>query len=86
MSGTNILKRGELQLRTMNRQDDLQSKNEEKIQKVQKVIHSNCCLTIHKVAEEAGISKTICDEILTENLGTHRVAAKFVPRLLSEDK
>ena len=86
MSGTNILKRGELQLRTMNRQDDLQSKNEEKIQKVQKVIHSNCCLTIHKVAEEAGISKTICDEILTENLGTHRVAAKFVPRLLSEDQ
>jgi len=43
-------------------------------------------LTIHKVAEEAGISKTIPDEILTENLGMHHVAAKFVPCLLSEDQ
>jgi len=75
MSGTNILKRAKLQLRTMNVQNDLQSKNEEKIQKVQKVAHSNCCLTVHKVAEEARISKPICDEILTENLGMHRVAA-----------
>ena len=85
MSGTNILKRAELQLRTMNVQDDLQSKSEEKIQEVQKVIHSNCCLTIHKAAQEAGISKTICDKILTENLGMNCVAVKFVPCLLSED-
>jgi hypothetical protein len=70
----------------MNVQDDLQSKNEEKIQKVQKVTHSKCCLTIHKVAEKAGISKTICDEILTENLDMHRVAAKSVPCLLSKDQ
>jgi hypothetical protein len=70
----------------MNAQDDLQSKNEENIQKVQKVNHSNCCLTVHNIAEEAGISKTICDEILTENLSMHRVAAKFVPCLLSEDQ
>jgi len=86
MSATNVLKRAELQLRTLNVQEDLQSKNEEKIHKVQKVIHSNHCLTIHKVAEEAGISKTICDEVLTENLGTHLVSAKFVPCLLSEDQ
>ena len=71
MSATNVLKRAELQLRTLNVQEDLQSKNEEKI---------------HKVAEEAGISKTICDEVLTENLGTHLVSAKFVPCLLSEDQ
>jgi len=67
MSGTNILKRAKLQLRTTNAQDDLQSKNKEKIHKVQKVNHSNCCLTIHKIAEEAGISKTVCDEFLTEH-------------------
>jgi capsid protein len=34
------------------------SKYDENIQQVQKVIHSNCHLTIHEVAEEAGISKS----------------------------
>jgi response regulator of citrate/malate metabolism len=62
------------------------SKNEEIIQKVQKVIHSNHCLTVREVAEEAGISKTTCHEILTENLDMHHVAAKFVLHLLSEDQ
>jgi hypothetical protein len=47
------------------------------------VTHSNC-FTVHKVAEEARISKTVWDEIFTENLGMHRVAAKSVPCLLSE--
>ena len=32
------------------------------------------------------ISKTVCHEILTENLGMHRIAAKFVPRLLTDDQ
>jgi response regulator of citrate/malate metabolism len=41
------------------------SNNEENIQKVRKVIRSNCHLTIHEVAEEAGISKATCHEILT---------------------
>jgi len=50
------------------------------------VIHSNCCLTICEEAEEAGISKTTCHEILTENLGIHHVAAKFMPHHLSEDR
>jgi AraC-like DNA-binding protein len=50
------------------------------------VVHSNHHLTICEVAEEAGISKTMFHEILTENLGTHHVEAKFVPRLLSEDQ
>ena len=34
----------------------------------------------------AGISYGSCQEILTENLGMRRVAAKFVPRLLSVDQ
>ena len=62
------------------------SKNEEIIQKVQKVIHSNHHLTIREVAEEDRISKTMFHEILTENLGMHHVEAKFVPHLLSEDQ
>jgi hypothetical protein len=44
------------------------------------------CLTIHLVVEEAGISKTMCHMILTENFGLHHVAAKFMPYLLSEDQ
>jgi len=32
-------------------------------------------MTIHEVAEEVGISKTMCHEILTENLDMHDVAA-----------
>ena len=43
-------------------------------------------LTVHIVAEEGGISKSMCREILTENLGMHRVAAEFVLRLLIEDE
>jgi DNA-binding Lrp family transcriptional regulator len=43
------------------------------------MIHSNRRLTFHEVAEEVGISKTTCHEILTEHLDTNRAAAKFVP-------
>jgi hypothetical protein len=61
-------------------------KNEENIQEVQKVVHSDHCLIVCEVAEEFGISKTTCHEILTENLGISHVAAKFVPHLLGEDQ
>ena len=43
-------------------------------------------LTISEVAEEAGISKTMCHAILTENLGMHNAETKFVLSLLSEEK
>jgi len=43
-------------------------------------------MTIYEVAEEYGVSKTTYLEILTENLGVHQVAAKFVPHLLVEDQ
>jgi undecaprenyl pyrophosphate synthase len=50
------------------------------------VIHSNCHLTISEVAEEVGISKTMCHELLTENLGRHSAETKFMLSLLSEDQ
>jgi len=50
------------------------------------VISSTCHLTVHEVAEAAGISKTTRDEILTKNLGMHHSAFKLVPRLPSEDR
>jgi hypothetical protein len=43
-------------------------------------------LTVREVAEDVSISKTVCHEILTENLGMHRIATKFVPRLLTDDR
>jgi hypothetical protein len=42
-------------------------------------------LTVQEVAEEVSISKTVCHEILSENLDMHRIAAKFVPHLLMDD-
>ena len=41
---------------------------------------------MREVADEVGISKTSCHEILTENLGMQCVAAKFVPRLLTDEQ
>ena len=50
------------------------------------MIRSNGRLTVREVAEEAGVSKTMCHMILTENLGMHHVAAKFVPCPPNEDQ
>jgi len=78
MNSTNGIERAELQLRAVDVQGGLQKMKET----VRKVFRSNHRLTVHVVAEEAGISKSTCHEILTENLGMHRVAAEFV----SEDQ
>ena len=62
------------------------SKTDDNVAKVREVIRSNRRLTVREVAEEVNISKTMCHEILAENLGTHRIAAKFVPHLLTDDQ
>jgi hypothetical protein len=62
------------------------SKTDDKVANVREVIRSNCRLTVREVAEEVSISKTVCYEILTENLGMHRIAAKFVSRLSTDDQ
>jgi histone-lysine N-methyltransferase SETMAR len=41
---------------------------------------------VREVAEESDISLVSCHNILTEKLGMHRVAAKFVPRLLTDEQ
>jgi len=43
-------------------------------------------LTVREIAEEVGISKVSAHEILRANLNMRRVAAKFVPKLLSEEQ
>ena len=45
------------------------SKTDDNVAKVREVIRSNRRLTVREVAEEVSISKTVCHEILTENLG-----------------
>jgi len=62
------------------------SKTDDNVAKALEVIHSNRHLTVREVAEEVNISKTVCHEILTENLGMHRIAAKFLPRLMKDDQ
>jgi hypothetical protein len=43
------------------------SPDEQHVVKVCEVIHSNRCLTVREVPDEAGISKKLCRKILTEN-------------------
>jgi len=57
--------------------------DDDNVEKVLALIHQNRRLTVHEVAEEVGTSKSSCHLILTENLKMRRVAAKFVPRLLT---
>ena len=62
------------------------SKNERHVEKVCEVVHSYRRLTVQEVPDEAGILKKSCWEILNENLGMRHIAAKPVPRLLSEEQ
>lgn len=62
------------------------STNDENIDAVRSVIRANRRLTVREVAEEVGISIGSCHEILTVKLGMHRVSAKLVPRLLTDDQ
>jgi hypothetical protein len=50
------------------------------------LILQNCRLTVREIAEDVGISFGSCQAILTEKLNMHRIAAKFVPRVLTKDQ
>ena len=62
------------------------STGDDHIEKVRSVIRENRRLTVREVSEEVGICKSSCHTILTEKLKMHRVAAIFVPRLLTEEQ
>ena len=55
----------------------------EMIMKVRDVIHADRRQTIHDVCERVGLSYSISQQILSDELNMRRIAAKFVPRLLS---
>ena len=48
-------------------------------EKVLALIRQNRRLTLREIAEEVGICKRLCHQILTDKLKMRRVAAKFVP-------
>jgi len=52
---------------------------------IQELIRQDRCRTIHDIAEEVGIGYGTCQRVLTEELGMHRVAVKFVPRIRRAD-
>ena len=56
------------------------------VSQIDQLVHSNRRLTIREMSDDCYISFGSCQRILTEHLGMRRIAAKFVPRLLSQDQ
>jgi len=61
------------------------SKTPENVQRVRVAISENRRIAVWELEEALEIPRTIASEILTEDLGKKLVAAKFVPRLLSQE-
>lgn len=59
------------------------SKTDENIDKVKDIVLQNRRITIREVAEELNISYGSCEDIINNNLGMKRVAAKMIPKLLN---
>jgi histone-lysine N-methyltransferase SETMAR len=53
---------------------------------IQELIHQDRRLTIRDIAEVVKVGYGTCQRVLTEELGMHRVTAKFVPRILTADQ
>jgi len=74
----------------MSIEDDLKSgwpstsMDDDHVEKVLALICQNRCLTVCEIAEEVGTCKSSCHQILTDKLKMRRVAAKFVPHLLTD--
>ena len=62
------------------------SMDDDHVEKVFAVIRQTRRLTVREVAEEVGICKRLCHLILTDKLKMRRAAAKFVPRLLTDEQ
>ena len=56
------------------------------IDEINTLVQANRRLTVRELAEKCGISVGSCHRILTEELKMHRVAVKFVPRLMTSDQ
>jgi hypothetical protein len=54
--------------------------------RIQELVRPDRRRDIHDIAEEVGIGYGTCQRVLTEELDMHRVAAKFVYRILTADQ
>ena len=61
-------------------------RNDENLDKVRNAINADRRRTIDEISEITGLSWSSCQRMLTEDLNMKRVSAKFVLRLLIEDK
>ena len=59
------------------------SMDDDHVEKVHAVIRQNRRLIVREVTKEVGICKSPCHLILAEKWKVRRVAAKFMPRLLT---
>ena len=57
-----------------------------KVEKVRAAVNQDRRRTIHDLCAEVGIGYGSCQRILTEHLNIYRIAAKFVPRVLTQDQ
>jgi len=62
------------------------STNDDHVERVNAVIHGNCCLIVGEVTDDLGISIGSCHQIFTEKHQMRCVIAKFVPRLLTDNQ
>ena len=62
------------------------SRTPENVNKISELIHEDRRQTINELSALVGIGYGVCQEILTEDLNMRRIAAKFVPRLLTADQ
>jgi hypothetical protein len=62
------------------------SKTTENVEEILELINEDLRRTIHELADTAGNCYGVCQEILTENLNMLCIAAKFIPRLLTNDQ
>jgi len=54
--------------------------------RIQELIRQDRLRTIRDIVEEVEVGYGTRQRVLTEELGMHRVAAKFVPRVLTADQ
>ena len=57
-----------------------------KVEQVRAAVNQVRCRTINDLCAEAGIGYGSCQRILTEQLNMHQTAAKFVPKVLTQDQ
>jgi len=57
-----------------------------KVEQVRVAVNQDHRHTIHDLCAEVGIGYGSCQQILTEQLNMHRIAGKFVPRVLTHDQ